>query len=339
MTLNIYVLISPIGVSNAELQIQQYNQRGYNLLINSSNSESDKAVWESELTLKDNFDFTSKHSSFFTKIIYQARRARRAKRLFDQVLQLLEVGGYSKVKLYYQNLEDPLTNKLFFYNWPVDFEGNIIEDGIANYYEYYAVYPERKKALLKKKNFLRLLFFKFVIPETLTGISYDRVKHQYVKNPRLASLPNKNLGISVTQKDYSVIRGRVLFIGQESYSNLFSKELYSLKLLEVIEELTKSYPNAEIYYKRHYGSDVYVDLGDKVILINDNRTIESIISKYCPEIVLSFTSSALINIALEHQVMIRTGQLQLFYRDEFNCPKSIISMFNNSGIKPFDNSK
>jgi hypothetical protein len=336
MTVNIYVLISPIGIYNAELQISQHCLEGRKILINLSGVDFKRDLWDIELNTNNDFNFSSIHSSFFKKIIFQVKRTIIVRRLVRQVFRILKTESINKVALFYQNLEDPLTNRLFFNDWKVDFEGNIIEDGVANYYDCYKVYPERKKNLVKKKTFLALLFFKFRIPATLTGIGYDIVKHQYVKQPYLAFKPEKSIELKVDENIYSVIHDRILFIGQESYVNIFSKEYYNLRLQEVIEELELRFPMAEIFYKRHYNSDVFIELADNIRVIKDKKRVELVVAKFCPEVILSFTSSALLNLALEYHTEMSNKNLKIFYVGGFNCPENVIFLFEKLGIEYFN---
>jgi hypothetical protein len=336
MTVNIYVLISPSGIYNAELQILQHSPEGRKILINLSGVDLKSNLWDQEINANKDFTFSSVHSRFFKKGLFQVKRAIIVKRLFKQVFQILKAGSFEKVVLFFQNLEEPLTNRLFFYNWNVGFEGNIIEDGIANYYDCYKVYPERKKDLVKKKIFLAFLFFKFRIPETLTGISYDVVKHQFVKKPDLAFKPEKSLALKVKENKYSVVRDRILFIGQESYVNFFSEEYYNLRLQAVIVELGLRFPQAQLFYKRHYNSDVFIDLGNNFKEIKDSKRVEFVVSKLCPEVIISFTSSALLNLAIEYHTEMSNKNLKLFYVGGFNCPDNVILLFEKLGIEYFN---
>jgi hypothetical protein len=332
-------MLSPIGIKNAESQLLNYPEEmcGLKILLNLSNYNYTPSLWDEVINLDNGYTFESRHDSLKNKLIFQYKRIKYYKVVFDLIRKNIDhYSNLSKLNFYYQNLEDPLSNRLYFHNWKHPFHAFIIEEGIANYYDYYATTEGRMLNLLKKKIFHKLFNFTYIIPESLTGIHYQRTIFQYVRMPELSNNPEKSRQLAFEQLHYIPITGRVLLIGQESSINLLGVEKYINCLTLLTKRITHYYPGALIYYKRHWNSNFDLSKSEYLfnfIFIDDRSSVESLLGVIQPEVIISFTSSALINIALSTTLLQKRNQISIYRSDLFSLNiQEIERIFNHLNI-------
>lgn len=341
MILKFFIMISPIGIKNAELYIKQYSKDSDKLiLVNASNFPYDKNLWDDVIKSKD-FSYDSDHANLFAKLYYQFKKGYMSKKVLHEIVRKLKNNTHDKVEFFFQNLEDPLSNFVFFKKaGPLKITPSVIEEGMANYYDYYHEFPERKEKLRLKKLFFSLIGLPFEIPETLIGHNYKEISHFYVKNPDLSLVPSKSLVIEDEQLNYKPDPMKILIIGQEGYSNVYGRSRYNDELLSLLKDVKSEFKNHKITYKMHWNSNV--DISELLAMsefqdvsINKNKaSIESIISDLSPSVIISFTSSALVNLRLMAKGELNSSIL-FFYRNSFDSPRIILELYEKIGINPF----
>jgi hypothetical protein len=336
MVLKIYIAISPLGIKNAELQMSQYSNplvQETNILINPSSYNADQRCW-SKIISNEGFRFESIQTTITAKLKYQLQRIYYSKKLFRTVKKLTNQQGISQVEFFIQNLEDPLSNLCFFFNWQKNTQFNLIEDGIANYYDYYKTFPQMRKRLHLKILFHRLFNFKYLTPKSFTGITYSRMSTQFVRFPEMAENSKKSKKLEVSELSFHPKIDTVLIIGQESYEIIYGYEKYVYELQEMILKIKAKYPDHKILYKPHWNTAINLSkILDKIEVINSKATVEELVPALAPSVIISFTSSALINLANVYRTMVSNRQIVIYRRTTLANIIALDKLYDSLGIQ------
>jgi hypothetical protein len=323
-----------MGVKNAQLKIEQYDKskEALDILVNLSEGKINTKIWDEVLRF-DDINFNSKHKNLLVKLIFQIKKIQHSKQIFYHIKERISRDSPLLINLYYQNLGDPLTNKLYYYNWQKPFQAHLIEDGVANYYNYYDNVKNAEKVMVRKYYFYKLLNYDFTKPESLTGIENEKTVSQYVREPSLALGGIKNFVLKDLQTPFEPISKRILVLGQEGYVNLYGLKKYHDAVHNLLNTIIIKYPNSEVFYKPHWNSDVKVVQDSRQIqLVETKESAEEITLILKPEIVISFSSSALLYVAWACKDLRNSKRLEIFYRKAFTIAPEIENLYKISGI-------
>lgn len=208
----------------------------------------------------------------------------------------------AKINYYYVDLAHVLSNSIFFNFGNIE-SRYIIEDGLLNYYKL-----SLKDKMLSKRSINYLLAFFGLKTKNfegdITGIEMNIVNNQYVYFPKLAIRPSKSLQIPFNKYSYS-LNNKVLVLGQEPIISIISKNDYLNSLKKVITEVKKEFEIFDFYYKPHHHGKkdlakkiLKKELGNSLFYIDDNQPIHKIINNIKPSMVVSFGSTASLNLKL-----------------------------------------
>ncbi|WP_103069035.1 polysialyltransferase family glycosyltransferase [Aquimarina sediminis] len=260
----------------------------------------------------------------------------------QQIITFLKV--YRKIKymknielnFFYVDLAHVLTNAIFF-NFKKIKERFIIEDGLLNYYK---VTLDGKMLGKQSVNyFLGVLGLRTQnFDGHITGVEMKEVNGQYVFFPKLANRPQKSLVIPYESFSYQK-RGNVLIIGQEPIINFIPISGYKQSLEIIIKDFKTTPDLQKVYYKpHHHGKKDLVkdflkrELREKLVLIEDKSPIHSIVQNIEPSVVISFGSTASLNLKLVLPTFVESWVYLI--RDE-KLPKNekMEDLFIRTGIK------
>ena len=132
----------------------------------------------------------------------------------------------------------------------------------------------------------------------------DVVNGQYVYFPDLAFTPKKSIQIPFKKLSYDLI-DRVLILGQEPIVGLITVTSYLNSLCNVIDDSLIDFKDYKFYYKpHHHGKNKLANkflqkkLGEKLNIIEDNTPIHMLVAEIKPSVVISFGSTASLNLKL-----------------------------------------
>ena len=295
--INLFLPITPYTLTISEnLVAKEFHCEGYeNILINPHGLTYNEQFWDKV--------YMGKSSREVNQI-----KIWRYINFAQQIITFLKI--YKKIKylknkdltFYYVDLAHVLSNAIFFEFKKIN-KRYIIEDGLLNYYE-----VNLKNKMLGKRsvniflNILGLSTRKF--SGHITGIEMKEVTGQYVFFPKLAIESKKSFKIPYESLSYEN-KGNILIIGQEPIVNFISTTIYKRSLDTIIKDFKIKSSSSKVFYKpHHHGKKDLVKsflkkkLGEKIVIIEDNSPIHSIVESIQPFIVISFGSTASLNLKL-----------------------------------------
>lgn len=331
----IFIASSSIGVSNSESIIKQFKPANYYVLINPHGYTFNTKYWNMIIGGDDNVDINNNSKTIFEKIIFQIKKIKYSKYVLEQANK--NIPNSNHISIYYQHLEDIIAN-YFFYEFKKNISKDIyiVEDGIANYY--FLLEKGKMKFRLYQKKVLSALFgIKFnVFSGDFTGIDQNKTIAQYIRKPEFGKIKEKSIQLPIDKISYEPINHRYLLLGQESavdYYEGVTYDDYEECLIFVLNHIKDSDKNAEVLYKPHvngsYNASIFLLKNyPSIIIINNNKPIESILSELKPHGIYSFCSSALFNIKI---ALNETNSVNIFaYPKLWKC--ETIEIFEKIGI-------
>ena len=336
--LHLFILVSPAQVYNAESLISSFksNEDADFVLVNPHSYPIDNLLWNQ--TFDGTLFMKNDQSSTLAKGKYQYSKISSYRKLANNLFSSLFF-NYKTIYVYFPHLEDMLINFIFFKLktlFPEKVTGRVIEDGILNYYE--LPFEGNKKTNLWKKALGKISKLPFTFYQgDISGIDLKVVENQYVRAPKLAYNPDKSLQLPIEKVNFKAEKGKTLILGQEAYINIYGIESYQGATKKLVQHILSIIPiDAEIVYKPHrYGKNINNFLksllpGKKITFINDESPVEKIVAEIQPEYIISFNSSALLNINL----MLDTECLENVQIISFSYySKSLTPLFIKSGIR------
>lgn len=293
---NIFIAIAPNHITNFENMIKEGLTKDSSILLNPGNFNYNKVIWDKVINGDMNLIYNV--STTPQKVKFQIKKMRGYKKYTKRINRALN----DVANFYFCNLEDVLTNHIFF---QLKNNGNsnfyAVEDGILNYY-----YPEKKS--LKSKKYLSkingLTFNHFFEHPTAIDTSY--INKQYVRLPEQSIFPTKSLQLPFSRIDFKIKHGHVLIIGQDIMHNAVEgNEYYKERLKALFFAIKDKVIDAKkVIYKPHRNGDpsiakqILKDVFNTYEFFNDVTPIEECIDKINPEFIFSFESSAIINLKL-----------------------------------------
>lgn len=300
---NIFIALSTHHVKYCE-KIAQQQRKSTNILITSRDFEVDKTVFDRLIYLKSTAYNQSDSSIAKIKTIIKKASAYK-----DVVMQLNDVRNNAQIRLYFSSLEDMLSNHMLFY-FSKNLEGVVIEDGVLNYYTHTLKDVSKFNFLVK-----RLIAFAYGIKIKAyvghtSGIDYDRVKYQLVRQPDFAIKPEKSRHLPLEKRKITELSNHNLIVGQESYGSMFGSDVYFSKLKKLLSNAiaSDSYEATQlIYYKPHrHGPRINFEAlkqdfkGHNLIYIDDETSMEDLFfNKIKCRNLFTFDSSAVFSIYSE----------------------------------------
>lgn len=243
-------------------------------------------------------------ASYFSNVNYELSKLRALRKLIKTCNS--EIPYTDKYKIYLLHIDEIISNYFFFsFRKITHREFYLIEEGTANYSPYYGrKFGRLQKVFLANLFKIRTRFFF----GNYTAIQSKKVKAQYVHRPDLAYMPEKSLPLPYDPIIYDSNPNTILILGQEIYMKLIGQELYEeafCALLDAIKKIISDSSNhIKIFYKKH-PTPVHIDIkrhfesrGLKFISVESSEPIELVVSSLKPEMIFSFNSSALFNIAI-----------------------------------------
>ncbi|SDS38848.1 hypothetical protein SAMN05216503_2904 [Polaribacter sp. KT25b] len=308
--INIYIGLSKNQISSYESIIREKKKTNcQNILISNKTLNNDVECWDKVVYAKESFNNQSSGKlSAFTNITLKIKQ-------YKEIIKELTIYKTEQnITLYFTYIEDILTNFLLF-SFNKNMRGIVVEDGTLNYY------PHTIKSLSQKKVILKWMLsnlynvrFKFYKGHS-SGIEYENVVKQYVRVPELSQFPEKSVKLIYPTRKLNVT-DTILIIGQEGYINQLGESRYinNLKDLGKLIQSKKYYSQIEkIYYKPHRnGKRIDLEqlkslfLTKQVIYLESDEPLEDLyFNKLGSKYIYSFDSSALINIYLESEDVIK----------------------------------
>lgn len=342
MNLHIYIILNPVGIKNAERKIVQFdllNQNTKRVLFNLNNFPVNHELWDEVIYLDNN---ALSRSKLFVIKLYNAIIKGITYRKYFKLFKNYSKLDFSSVEVYYQNLQCPLSNAIFFgsekllKNKNISF--NVIEEGIGNYYEYFQSFPQERKKFKSRILFFFFFGLKLHLPISQIGCNYPHVKKVYVQMPKLAISPTKSIEIKFPKIELKEFNKSILILGQESNVLTHGINYYINSQIDLINSIADQFPNYKIIYKPHWDFDfgfynnLPIILKNKTELFKSEYSIEDVIESIKPEVICSFTSSALVNLRLLFNDQTNSF-VKIFYRNSFNSPSEIENIFEKLSIK------
>lgn len=322
---NLYIALSTHHLKYCE-KIASQNKTANNILVTSKNFDIDTACFSRIIFLSSTtYNQSASFGSKLNNIIKKTATYRKV------VNELKDIKNEENLTLYYSSLEDILSNYLLFY-FSKTVKGIIIEDGVLNYYEHNlndvsSVNFNLKKAISYGFG-LKLKSYK----GHTSGIDYEKVRHQLVREPKYAIRPEKSKTLLREKRTVFSLNDNILIVGQESYGSIFSLDFYMNKLLKLIE-LIKSdkgfSTERKVFYKPHrHGPRIDVAVIAKSFEENKFSYIEEEISMEdlyfniirCKNI-YTFDSSAVFSIYADSPLEIKEKlniTVMPFYKSDLN---------------------
>jgi len=232
-------------------------------------------------------------------VVGSGRNCRRALKIIQDIC-----AKYNKVSLFRANLEWPLNNALI----GLEHSSEIANITLCNYPEGVGsllyVYPSSKQLL--KTRIKHILGFVGGAPfysykgdimglnrsEKIYSLMPSAIRNEQVQD--IIQIP------VFKQIETNVKNDSCVFIGQ-NYDNYMSRGEYA-KISAKAALYAKSLGYKKLFYKPHHydisGIELEIFRGNNFSVINDNRTIEEIFFTEQYSCVVSYTSSALVNLKL-----------------------------------------
>lgn len=308
--INIYIGLSKNQISSYESIIRERKKTNcQNILISNKTLNNNVECWDKVVYAKGSFNNQSSGKlSAFTNIIFKIKQ-------YKEIIKELTIYKTEQnITLYFTYIEDILTNFLLF-SFNKNMRGIVVEDGTLNYYPHTIRSLSQKKVILKwVLSNLYNVRFKFYKGHS-SGIEYSNVAKQYVRVPELSQFPEKSVKLIYPTRKLNVT-DTILVIGQEGYINQLGESRYvnNLKDLSKLIQSKKYYSHIEkVYYKPHRnGKRIDLEqlktlfLTKEVTYLESDEPLEDLyFNKLGSKYIYSFDSSALINIYLESEDVIK----------------------------------
>lgn len=233
------------------------------------------------------------------------------------------------VEVYLPHPKNIFSNFLFF-SKKVS-KVHVYEDGLLNYYD---APVERAKV----KGGLRMIAWLCGVPFQgfsghLAGYDTGRVSNLYVSRAsRVVAKTKVDRVVQVVPESLPVspIAGRVLFLDQD-VSSLISQE----QRVEVVGEMFRLYPfdKYTYYYKGHHdfnGNGLAMHRLEKSL---EGLPAEAVVGELQPQLVVSFFSSALLNIATLHpNINCVSLAAEYVHVSRDGVPCSLAMIFKEAGV-------
>jgi len=293
---SIFIPITPYTISIAESLIENnINELSLseNILINPHGLEYKKQYWDEVIedysSRKVQRNVVKTYLNFFKQIY-----------VFIKIYKRLRKYKKRKIDFYYVDLAHVLSNSVFFSFKSIE-NRFIIEDGILNYYKL-----TLKDKMLGRKRvnvFLQLIGLPTkTFAGDITGIEMPEVNKQFVFFPKEAFFPSKSDQIPYTRLEYS-LNNKILILGQEPISKFVTEQRYLSSLDIIIQDMIKKLDHFELYYKPHHHGKKeltreFLKAKYKVNFIESNLPIHMFIKEIAPSVVVSFGSTASLNLKL-----------------------------------------
>lgn len=300
-TISVFIAIAPNHIFNFESIIKNKLSKGEVILLNPGGFKSDKSLWNAEI--RGSIDMIYKKQTSVGRIIYQLKKLYAYKKFYKKIASIILK---SKIDFYYCNLDDVLTNHLF-YVWKGKQLNScyVVEDGILNYY-FPKLNSQRKKMLIQKRLISKL--FKFMFEPVIThptNIKSSIVKAQYVRLPHKSTCPHKSLSLPYAPITYAPNQTTVLILGQDIMAHsAYGEKYYVERVKTLLNHVMKKHLLDNIIYKPHRNGNtkiaqrLVIQRFKKAQIFNAINPIEEVIHKIKPAYVYSFESSAILNLKL-----------------------------------------
>ncbi|WP_297804564.1 polysialyltransferase family glycosyltransferase [uncultured Polaribacter sp.] len=328
--LNLFLPITPYTLSIAENLIESniVLPKAKNILVNPHGLDYKNELWDEVYNGNCSREVSnnkfSRYLNFFKQILV-------FRRLNKQILKFKNV----KISYYYVDLAHILSNSIFFNFCNIE-SRYILEDGLLNYYKL----SLKNKMLSKRSVNYLLVFFGLKTKKfegDITGIEMNIVNNQYVYFPKLALVPGKSLQIPFNKYSYP-LNNKVLVLGQEPIVSFISKNDYLNSLKKVITEVKKEFENFDFYYKPHHHGKkdlakktLKKELGNSLFYIDENQPIHKIIKNIQPSMVVSFGSTASLNLKLILPDNIKSS-VYLLRNNKLSVNKNLENLFSKMNI-------
>jgi len=198
------------------------------------------------------------------------------------------------INVYIPHPKNPFTNFIIYTKLN---SINIYEDGIMNYYDVNSADHPIDNLKIKIMKLCKLKYKDY--QGHLTGLEFLKINKYYLSRPDLAVLKNKaqkKICLPVLQNKKSLVKKRILFLDQRT-DNFISKQIRNEKLKIMFSIYSPS--EYEYLYKSHhdYSENILINKISKNL---EAKPAEEVVELLSPEIVISFFSSALINIKMSN---------------------------------------
>lgn len=334
--INMFLPITPYTLSIAERiiesQVQDNSKKIKNILINPHGLNFNKDYWDEVYIGSASRDVSDKKIERHINFLWQITT-------FLKIYKQIKGLKNSSLDFYYVDLAHVLSNAIFF-GFKKIVNRYVMEDGLLNYYK-----VTLKNKMLDKKsaniflNYIGLHSRKF--KGDITGVEMDVVNGQYVYFPDLAFKPKKSIQIPFKKLSYDLI-DRVLILGQEPIVNLISVTSYLNSLNSVIDDSLIDFKDYKFYYKpHHHGKNklannfLHEKLGHKLHIIEDNTPIHMLVAEIKPSVVISFGSTASLNLKLILPEKV-VSRVYLIRSSVFPINNEQETMFFKTGISIFE---
>src|SRR5690606_21527218 len=105
-----------------------------------------------------------------------------------------------------------------------------------------------------------------------SGIDYDHVQYQLVREPKFAIRPDKSKILPNDKRNLTSLNDDILIVGQEPYAANFGKKVYKDKLLKLVDCIKSDINfNTEktVYYKSHrHGPRIEIEFFNRMFIAN-----------------------------------------------------------------------
>lgn len=315
------------------------NSESTNILVNSRCCLHTTTCWDYVVAPEINISLNQ--GSGMKNKIY---RLRRAKKIFHIIEELIQANQH--VVVYMPHLYEYLSNYFYFNYKHPSIEFNILQDGILNFY---AKKIETSQYLRQYAQalFSHILMFPFIpFRGYLTGINRPDIKKQYLLGAiDLSDFPDKGQLVLVDkQLQQDIDTEAVMFIGQETLIERMDKLRFLFYMQNVMQFITKQFSGMKLYYKpKDY--HLFQELGmhnmlpKEIIVLDDTVCVEELFLTNPVRHIISFNSTALLNIKLlfGHHVECYSYQFDKVLDDmsliTLENKKKLSALFTKSGIR------
>lgn len=198
---------------------------------------------------------------------------------------------FDNISIYIPHPANIFTNNLFF-NKKIS-EVNLYEDGLLNYYDVTASLKRLHVATRMLARFFALPYREY--RGHLSGFDARHIACIYLTQPKLAVAKHKFdkiIELKYTKTLNIINKGKILFLDQDTRSRISKEKRESL----IYDMYIKFPKNKYTYlYKKHHDYDENIDM-DELPRVLKNHPAEDVVSIVMPELIISFFSTALINI-------------------------------------------
>lgn len=227
------------------------------------------------------------------------------KKIIKYLLKEISKYDIGEVEIIIADIYQYLNNYLYGYAYRKKIELVNYPDGLLNLVNYKINYYQKIKIFIKKF-FCKIQGWNYYFYDYPSGIDKYRKIYTYnkkiiesdiisKKNPKIIELISEKIKL----KEYK----NGLVLGQDNLINKLGLKKYYNYILNQIKELKKDKKIEKIYYKPHpkyLNKDFQTKINEYCLIINDNEIVEKLIEKYQIVKVISFYSTALINLKIQY---------------------------------------